>query len=107
MESRKQHITLQLSAHTLTLNVPSEQEQAYREAAVLLNQRYVYYQQHIPKASVEQLWVYVALEMAVNLCTDARDKSIRPIEEKLKNINELLARVLSHPAASCDEVQSR
>ncbi|MGM9837618.1 MAG: cell division protein ZapA [Paludibacteraceae bacterium] len=94
-EPRKQHIILQLSAHSIALQVQSDQEQAYREAAVLLNKRYVFYQQRMPQATVEQLWVYVALEMAVNLCSDARDKSLQPVEKRLKAMNELIRRALA------------
>ena len=41
-EERKQHITLQLDAHNISLNVPMSKEHLYRKAAEKINQRYKY-----------------------------------------------------------------
>ena len=88
MMSDKQHITLQLDAHHVSMVVPREQEPAYRDAAELLNQRFQHYLHHLPTASAEQLWMYTALEMAVSLQSDAREKSLAPVEKALKQLNE-------------------
>ena len=90
MENDKQHINLHLDAHTVGLDVPREQEPNYRKAAELLNRRYQYYLKLRPNASAEQLWMYTALEVAVALQSDAREKSIVPIEKELKELNELI-----------------
>ena len=68
----KQHINLQLDAHSVGLDVPRDQEPNYREAADLLNRSYQYYLKLRPTASAEQLWMYTALEVAVALQSDAR-----------------------------------
>lgn len=88
MATDKQHINLHLDAHTVGLDVPREAEQNYREAAVLLNKRYQYYLKLRPNASAEQLWMYTALEVAVALESDAREKSLEPVEKALKSLNE-------------------
>ena len=88
MISDKQHINLHLDAHTVGLDVPREQEPNYRKAAELLNQRYQYYLKLRPTASAEQLWMYTALEVAVALQSDAREKSLVPIEAALKHLNK-------------------
>ena len=90
MSEDKQHINLHLDAHTVGLDVPREQEPNYRKAAELLNRRYQYYLKLRPNASAEQLWMYTALEVAVALQSDAREKSIVPIEKELKELNELI-----------------
>lgn len=90
----KQHITLQLDAHHVSMVIPREQEPAYREAAELLNQRFQHYLHHLPNASAEQLWLYTALEMAVSLRSDAREKSLEPVEKALKQLNEQVASAL-------------
>lgn len=77
-----------MDAHTVGLDVPREAEQNYREAAVLLNKRYQYYLKLRPNASAEQLWMYTALEVAVALESDAREKSLEPVEKALKELNE-------------------
>lgn len=90
MISDKQHITLHLDAHTVGLDVPREAEPNYREAAKLLNRRFQYYLKLRPNASAEQLWMYTALEVAVALQSDAREKSLVPVEKELKELNELI-----------------
>lgn len=88
--SDKQHINLHLDAHTVGLDVPREAEPNYRKAAELLNRRYQYYLKLRPNASAEQLWMYTALEVAVALQSDAREKSLVPIEQELKELNQLI-----------------
>ena len=95
MISDKQHINLHLDAHTVGLEVPREQEPNYRYAADLLNKRYQYYLKLRPNSSAEQLWMYTALEMAVSLQSDAREKSLEPIEMELKKLNELVVSSLN------------
>ena len=95
MATDKQHINLHLDAHNVGLDVPRESEQNYREAAVLLNQRYQYYLHLLPNASAEQLWLYTALEMAVSLQSDAREKSLQPVEKELKELNQLIKNTIN------------
>ena len=90
----RQHINLHLDAHTVGLDVPRDQEANYRNAAELLNRRYQYYLKLRPNASAEQLWMYTALEVAVALESDAREKSIAPVEKELKELNEEILRTL-------------
>ena len=91
----KQHINLHLDAHTVGLDVPREQEPNYRKAAELLNRRYQYYLKLRPNASAEQLWMYTALEVAVALESDAREKSLAPVEKELKALNKLITEKLN------------
>ena len=95
MNTDKQHINLHLDAHTVGLDVPREQEADFRKAAELLNNRYKYYLRLRPNASAEQLWMYTALEVAVALESDAREKSLVPVEEELKRLNEEILKRLS------------
>ena len=93
--SDKQHINLRLDAHSVGLDVPREQEPNYRAAAELLNKRYQYYLKLRPNASAEQLWMYTALEVAVSLQSDAREKSIAPVEKELKELNQLILKTIN------------
>lgn len=86
----KQNITLKLVSHTVALCVPREQEPIYREAAERINASYKKYSGLYPKLPIENIWVYVALEMAVNFQSDVRDKNIQPILDKIKELNELI-----------------
>jgi len=95
LNSAKQHINLHLDAHTVGLDVPRDQEPNYRKAAELLNRRYQYYLKLRPNSSAEQLWMYTALEVAVALESDAREKSLVPVEKEIKELNELIKKHLS------------
>ena len=92
----KQHINLHLDAHQVSLMVLPEQEPFYRAAAELLNERYQHYLKIRPNASSEQLWMYTALEVAVRLQSDVREKSIAPVEKELKELNEEILKTLKH-----------
>ena len=91
----KQHINLRLDAHSVGLDVPRDQEPNYRAAAELLNMRYQYYLKLRPNASAEQLWMYTALEVAVALQSDVREKSLVPVEKELKEINQLILKTIN------------
>ena len=93
-EPRKQHITLQLDAHHLSLNIPADTEALYRNAAEMINERYRRYSQKLPTSSAEQVWVYVALDMAVNLQADAHAHRLQPIDEKIQELNQLILNIL-------------
>lgn len=84
----KQNIRLQLDTHSVSLAIDRELEPFYREGAKLLNQRYQYYRKVMPQATTEQLWMYVALQLAVNWRSDAHEKDLRPVEEQLAALNE-------------------
>lgn len=90
----QRHITLRIGAHHLPFTIDASLEEDYRRAAVLLNQRYDFYQQQLPKASVELIWVYVALEMSINYSSDARTKNIAPILAKLTSMNQQIEQTL-------------
>ena len=94
MATNKQHINLHLDAHTVGLDVPLDQEPNYRRAAELLNKRYQYYLKLRPNASAEQLWMYTALEVAVALQSDMREKSLKPVEKEVKELNEEILRII-------------
>ena len=94
MATNKQHINLHLDAHTVGLDVPLDQEPNYRRAAELLNKRYRYYLKLRPNASAEQLWMYTALEVAVALQSDVREKSLDPVEKEVKELNEEILRII-------------
>ena len=89
-EIRKQHITLQLDAHPISLNVVADKEPLYRNAAEQINERYRHYRKLLPSHSAEQIWVYVALEMAVNLQADAHAHRLQPIDEKIQELNQII-----------------
>ena len=93
-EPRKQHITLQLDAHHISINVLAHQEHLYRDAAKILNEKYRHYQRKMQTSSAEQLWVYVALDMAVNLFAESHAQRLQPIDEKVQELNQIILQQL-------------
>ena len=94
IEQRKQHITLQLDSHHISINVLANQEHLYRDAAKILNEKYRHYQKKMQTSSAEQLWVYVALDMAVNLCAESHAQRLQPIDEKIQELNKIILQQL-------------
>lgn len=93
-EQRKQHINLQLDAHHISLNVLADKEVLYRNAGEKVNERYRHYCKLLPNQSAEKIWVYVALDMAVNLQADAHAHRLEPIEEKLQELNQQILNII-------------
>lgn len=93
--SDKQNISLLLDVHTVKLSVERDQEPVYREAAKRVNEVYGKYAKRYPNLPLEQLWVYTALELAVNFQSDVRDKNLQPILEKIQELNTLINNTLN------------
>ncbi len=94
MENDLQHITLLLDTHRVSLNVPRDKEPVFRRAAQAVNKSYGAYQKSMPKAKEDFLWAYVALQMACNLYNDAREKNLQPIDQQIRQLNELVQQSL-------------
>lgn len=93
--AEKQNIRLQLDVHPLSLTIDRDLEPFYREGAKLLNQRFQYYRRLMPKATSEQLWMYVALQLAVNWRSDANAKDIAPLAQQIAALDQLVQEALN------------
>ena len=93
--AEKQNIHLQLDVHHLSLTIDRDLEPFYREGAKLLNQRFLYYRRVMPKATSEQLWMYVALQLAVNWRSDVNAKDIAPIAQQLAALDQQIKSALN------------
>jgi cell division protein ZapA (FtsZ GTPase activity inhibitor) len=89
------NITLQLGDHTMRFPVAWNEEKYYREAAAQLNKRFQYYSSGMKSKSAEQIWVYVALEAAVNLQRENAKYDIEPVVERINNINKTILSALT------------
>lgn len=90
------HINLRLEGlQPFSLNVQPEQEQTYRLATDLVNRRYKLYQQKYRNENADRLWARVAIEVAYALHSDARSKALKPIEDKLQELNQQIMKQLN------------
>lgn len=88
MNQATQHITLRIDFHSIELNVPREQEAAYRDAASQINQLYKGYMKKYPQLSPEKIWLYVALDVAVELQLDKHTKALEPLQDLITELNK-------------------
>lgn len=95
MDERQQHIVLKLDTHNVPLNIPASQEPLYRDAATFLNERYHYYQRIRPSATIEEIWLYVALEVAVSLQSGVRKSSSSEIDKRAAALNQLINKTVN------------
>lgn len=93
----KQNITLVLDTFRFAFKVERDKEAVYRRAAELCNSSFQSYRKAMPKATTEMLWAYVALQMGCNLCNDAREKDLQPIENRINQINQLIQTHTNQP----------
>ncbi|MBQ7192232.1 MAG: cell division protein ZapA [Paludibacteraceae bacterium] len=91
--SDKQHIVLKLGSNPVEMHINRELEPYYRRAANVLNERYEYFKQYKKNASLEQLWMYVALEMGTNLLYE-RGKSTDSDQLPIDQLNEEITKRL-------------
>ncbi len=94
MNTDTQHIMLDIVGYTIHLNVKREEEPIYRDAAKWVNAIYEEYYATYKQMKPEKLWAYTALRIACSLQRESRLQSVAPIQEKLHEINEELAKVL-------------
>lgn len=96
------NITLQIGDHTMRFPVAWNEEKYYREAAEHLNKRFQYYSSGMKNKSAEQIWVYVALEAAVNLQRENAKYDIQPMMQRLENINKSITDALASDAPNTE-----
>jgi len=97
------NITLQIGEHTMRFPVAWNEEKYFREAAAHLNNRFQYYSSGMKNKSAEQIWVYVALEAAVNLLRENAKYDIEPMLQRIENINQSITDALNNNASSTQE----
>ena len=95
----RHHIFRAVSADFFDDEGHGERADAHHERepkAVSEHERYRRYSQKLPTSSAEQVWVYVALDMAVNLQADAHAHRLQPIDEKIQELNQLIINTLQN-----------
>jgi len=94
--SDKQHIVLILDSHRIGLDVEREEEPFYRKAQEMLNAEFQKYRRKLPSSTGEQIWMYVALHVAVNLFASTREHDLAPYLKAIKHLNQEIEKKLSN-----------
>ena len=79
-------ITLKLGGQILPMTIDRKDEEFYREAEKLINQRFNYYANTYPKLGNEMYLTMTALEVAVQLKSTERDANLGPLADLLKEL---------------------
>lgn len=79
-------ITLKLGGKILSMAVKREEEEFYREAEKLINQRFTYYANTYPQLGNEMYLTMMALDIAVQLKSAERDSNLGPLSDTLKGL---------------------
>lgn len=103
----KQRITLNIDCHRLVFPIEAELEPLYRKAARTLNEVYQDYTKKMPNASVEEIWVYVALYVALNLHADIRDKNLEPVLKKIGELNQQIEESLKDSTDNTNKIEEQ
>lgn len=83
-EQKIQHITLHIYDTDIRVNVPAEQEQAYREAAVFINERLnAYFGAYKGKKSDKEIMYYAMIDIAVKCVAQSKRNDVGELEEIL------------------------
>lgn len=94
MQDNRQNITLKLDVYTVPLRIDPTKEPIYRQAGKRVQEKFDQYKRAYPEWTAEQIWVYVALAMALNFEADVRDKNIQPILDRIRDLNTLIDNTL-------------
>ncbi len=79
-------ITLKLGGQILSMAIKREDEEFYRDAEKLINQRFNYYANTYPQLGNEMYLTMMALDIAVQLKSAERDSNLGPVADVLKGL---------------------
>lgn len=90
-----QHISLHIYDTQIHINVPADQEQLYREAADLINERLnAYYGAYKGKKSEKEICYYALIDIALTCTKEAKRNDVEPLNDILKQLTSEIEEVL-------------
>lgn len=90
-----QHISLHIYDQQIHINVPADQEELYREAAVLINDRLnAYYSAYKAKKSDKEIAYYALIDIALTCTKESKRNDVAPITDILKTLTSEIEEVL-------------
>lgn len=93
----KQHITLFIYDTPIDINVPPEQEQQYREAGSLINERLNTYFSYFKGQKPDKEIIYYALiDIALKCVMESKRNDVEPMNSILSELAEEITEVLKN-----------
>jgi cell division protein ZapA (FtsZ GTPase activity inhibitor) len=90
-----QLIRIFIQGRELRMNVRRDIEPVYRNAKNLLDEVFILYQKKFPKRSWEDILIYSAYNLAVELVMKNDEEDIAPLAEKINSLKDELDMILS------------
>lgn len=79
-------ITLKLGGQILPMTIRREDEEFYRDAEKLINQRFSYYANTYPQLGSEMYLTMMALDIAVQLKSAERSSNLGPLTDTFRSL---------------------
>ncbi|MBR5334725.1 MAG: cell division protein ZapA [Bacteroidaceae bacterium] len=95
MEDRIVAINLVIDGVSYPMNVPQSQENLYRQAARLINEKLIKYKQHFEGEEETRLITMAAINIAYNLMTKAESISSSNVMNKVTELTRIVDDALS------------
>ena len=90
-----QHITLTVYDTPIHINVPADQEQMYRDAATLINERLnAYFAAYKGKKSDKEIAYYALIDVALKCTKESKRNDVGPIKDILVELTSEIDEVL-------------
>lgn len=90
-----QHITLHIYDTPIHINVPSDQEALYRDAASLINERLnAYYNAYKGKKSDKEIAYYALIDVALTCTKESKRNDVGPLKDILTELTSEIEEVL-------------
>lgn len=90
-----QHINLHVYDTQIHINVPADQEQLYRDAATLINERLnAYYSAYKGKKSDKEIAYYALIDVALRCTKESKRNDVEPIKDTLVQLASEIDEVL-------------
>lgn len=87
-EVAKQHITLNIYDTKIPIMVPKEQEQHYREAASMINERLnAYFGRYKGLKSDKEIIYYATIDIALRCVSEVKRNDVSPINDVLAELS--------------------
>lgn len=95
MDSSTLSITLHFGTMSIPMTIPREQEYAYRQAEILIKERYNFYTSKYPGQNMQIYLIMTMVDMAVQAKQKEISLDLTPIKERLAPLLDELESALS------------
>ena len=91
-QTEKQHITLHIYDTDIATNVPKEQEELYRQAGKLINERLnAYFNAFKGKKADKEIMYFAMIDIALKYVKEVKRNDVAPVADILEKLSSEIA----------------